>query len=86
VIFDQFLRHDAILASHQQFEHGRLAGGEKLRLLVDECLPAFGVECEVRDLQCAPEQLAGAPQERLQPGQQLFERERLDEIIIGPAT
>src|SRR5215831_10520684 len=86
VIFDQFLRDDAVLATHQQFEHGRLAGGENLRFVVDECLPAFGIECEVRNLQRAPEQLAGASQERLKSRQQLFERERLDEIIIGSAA
>src|SRR5215831_2550144 len=46
VIFDQLLRDDAVLAAHQQFEHGRLAGGENLRLVIDKCLPAFGIECE----------------------------------------
>jgi hypothetical protein len=86
VIFDQLLRDDAVLAAHQQFKHGRFAGGENLRLVIDECLPAFGIECEVGNLQCAPEQLAGASQERLQPRQQLLERERLDEIIIRTAA
>src|SRR5215471_7253750 len=86
VIFNQFLRDNAILATHQEFQHRRLASRQDLRLVVDECLTALGVECEVRNLERAAKQLAGAPQQRFQPGQQLFERKRLDEIVIGAAA
>src|SRR6516165_5530143 len=86
VIFDQFLGDDAILAAHQEFEHRRLARRQDLRFVIDECLAAFGVECEVRNLKRASEQLARTPQQRFQAGQQLLERKRLDEIVIGAAA
>src|SRR6516162_9754785 len=86
VIFDQFLGDDAILAAHQEFEHRRLASRQDLRFVVDECLAALGVECEVGNLKRASEQLAGTPQQRFQAGQQLFERKRLDEIVVGAAA
>jgi hypothetical protein len=57
-----------------------------LRFVVDECLSAFGVECEVCNLKRAPEQLAGTPQKCFQPGYQFFERERLNEIVIRTAA
>src|SRR5215471_5885464 len=86
VILDQFLRDNAILPAHQQLEYRRLARRQDLRFVVDECLTALGVECEVRNLKRASEQLAGTPQQRFQAGQQLLERKRLDEIVIGAAA
>src|SRR3984893_16063400 len=86
VILDQLLRDNAILAAHQEFKHRRLARRQDLRFVIDECLAAFGVECEVRNLKRASEQLARTPQQRFQAGQQLFERKRLDEIVIGAAA
>src|SRR5262245_47995170 len=61
VIFDQFLRDDAVLAAHQEFEHRRLASRQDLWFAVDERLAALGVERDVRNLQRASEQLAGTP-------------------------
>src|SRR4030088_2228997 len=82
VIFDQFLGDDAVSTTHQKFEDRRFAGRQNLRFVVDECLSAFGVECEIRNLKRTSEQLARAPQECFQPGHQFFERKRLDEIVI----
>src|SRR5262249_20252586 len=61
MVLDQFFRDNAILAAHQEFEHGSLAGCKELWLVVDERLPAFRIECKVRNLQRASEQLAGTP-------------------------
>src|SRR5262249_34677783 len=47
MVFDQLLGDHAILAPHQELEHGGLAGGQDVRPVVDEGLPAFGVEREV---------------------------------------
>ena len=60
VIFNQLLGDHAILATHEDFEHGRLTRGEDLRFLIDESLPTFGIKREVGDLQRASEQLARA--------------------------
>src|SRR5262245_54732440 len=34
MIFNNLLRHDAILAAHEEFEHRQLAPGQDLRLLI----------------------------------------------------
>src|SRR5919109_2708439 len=60
VIFNQLFGDNTVLAAHEDFKHRRLARGEDLRLVTDESLPAFGIECEVGDLQRASEQLARA--------------------------
>src|SRR3981081_444715 len=62
LIFDQFFRHDAILAPHQELQYRRLAAGQQLWLFIDEHLPAFGVERQIAYLQRAPEQLARSAQ------------------------
>src|SRR5215813_12703447 len=86
VIFRQLFRDHAILAPHQQLEHGGLAGRQNLRLVVDIRLPALGVECEIGDLKRASKQLARPPQQRFQPSDQLLERERLDEVVVSTAA
>src|SRR5436309_14796599 len=80
VVFDQLLRNNAILAAHQEYEHGRLARREDLRLLIDKRLPTFRIECEVRNLQRASQQLPGTTSKRFQTRQQVFERKWLDEM------
>ena len=59
LVLDQLLGNNPPLAAHQQLEHRNLAGGQRLRLVIDECLPAFGVENEIGQLQRSSEQLAG---------------------------
>ena len=68
VVLDELFRDHAILPPHEQLKNRHLAGGEHLRPVVDEGLPALGVELDVRNLELAAEQLAGAPQQRFQPG------------------
>src|SRR3982074_734198 len=78
VIFDQFLGDHAVSTTHQKLEDRRFAGRQHLRFVVDECLSAFGVKCEICNLERTSERLARAPQEGFQPGYQFFECERLD--------
>src|SRR3977135_2754519 len=82
VIFDELLGDDAVPTTHQEFEYRRFSRRQHLWFLVDECLSAFGIECEICDLKRASEKLAGAPQECLQSRYQFFERKRLYEIVI----
>src|SRR5262249_38580927 len=86
MILDQLFRDHMPAAPHQQLEPGGLAGRQNLGPVVDICLAAFGVEREVGDVKRAAEQLAGPPHERFQPRQQLLERKRLDQIIVGTAA
>jgi hypothetical protein len=53
---------DAVLAPHQKLKHRDLARGQYLRLVVDEGLPALGVEHEICNPQRTPEQLVLAPE------------------------
>src|SRR5262245_20934901 len=54
-VLDQLLRHDVILAPHQEFEHRSFAAGQDLRFAIDESLPAFSVKRDVARLQRTPE-------------------------------
>src|SRR3982074_1029863 len=83
LIFDEFFRHDAVLAPHQELQHRSLAAGQDLWFVIDECLPAFGVERQIAYLQRTPEQLARSAQKSFQSGKQLFEIEGLHQIVIG---
>jgi hypothetical protein len=49
-------------------------------------LPVSRIEFEVGYPQGRAEQVPGPPQLRFQPGDQLFERERLHEIIVRTAA
>src|SRR5262249_16039214 len=61
MVLDQFFRDNAILAPHQEFEHGSLAGCAELWLVVDERLVALSIEWKVWNLHGTCEQLAGTP-------------------------
>src|SRR5262245_8283859 len=54
-VLDQLLRHDAILAPNQEFEHRCFTAGQDLRFTIDEGLPAFSVKRDVTHLQRTPE-------------------------------
>src|SRR3979409_2120306 len=82
VVFGQLLGDDAVPTTHQQFEYHCFSRRQHLRLLIDECLSAFGIECEICDLKRASEKLARTPQECFQARYQFFERKRLYEIVI----
>src|SRR5262245_28481609 len=86
LVFHELLRNDIALAPHQELEHRGLAGGEDLRVFVDEDLPAFGIENNIGQAQRAPEQLAWPSQQCLEARHQLVERKGFHQIIVSPAA
>src|SRR6516165_2928972 len=85
VVLDLLLGNHAPLAAHQKFEHIGFARRQHLRLIVDRGLTAAQVEFEVGDVKRTSKLLARPAQQRFQSRDQLFERERLDHVVVGTA-
>src|SRR5579863_6936946 len=83
MVLDLFLRDHASLAAHQKFEHRRLARRQHLWLIVDRRLPAAQIKAEIGDMKRTAELLARPAQLGFEACDQLFQRERLDHVIVG---
>src|SRR5258707_3307148 len=86
MVLDLFLGDDASFAAHQEFEHRDLARRKELGLIVDRGLPVSRVEFEIGDAKIAVEQVARPAQLRFQPRDQFLQRERLHQVVVGPAA
>lgn len=84
VVFEQALGGHIAAAPEQDLEHRCFAGGEGPHRAVDDHLPPLGIERHVAEGQAPAEQVAGAAQQGLQAGDQLFHGERLGHVVVGP--
>ena len=86
MVFDPFAReHDAAVADHV-FEQGKLLGRERNRAPAAHDMVRGGVDREIGDGKDIRGAAAALARDDAQPGQQLVERKRLDEIIVRPGV
>src|ERR1700681_952435 len=83
MILGLLLRNNASFAAHQELKHGGFPGRQDLGPVIDGRLPISQIEFEVSDTDRASKLLTGPAQLSFQSGYQLFERERLHQIVIG---
>ena len=83
-VFDQLRpRQDLAGVTHQVFEERELARGELDHRLITRHAPGGGIELEVPDPEDRRPLGGAAPHQRAQARQQLGERERLGQVVVG---
>ena len=86
MVLDPLAReHNAAVADHV-FEQGKFLGRERDRAAAARDMVRGGVDREVGDGEDIGRAAAALARDDAQPGQQLVERKRLDEIVIRPGV
>src|SRR6266542_583598 len=83
ILGDQGTGHHPPRVSHEVLENGVLLGRQLDQLSGAADLAGGGVELEVCHLEHGGAELLGAAAQGLHPGQQLLERKRLGDVVVG---
>src|SRR5215467_5904923 len=82
VLDDHRASHSAAGIAHQVFQHGVFTLGEIDGLAATSDHVAHAVQLEVLDTELI-QQFLGTAEKSVDPGQQLFERKRLHQVVVS---